>query len=620
MMKNLKVPFGSLARLKKFQILGETTLFLLFCGVVGCAHLSTKDERLLRNSALMNNDKAPEALTPKLSDEQIARQEADAHFTMAEAYSFQGDSTKAIEEFRQTLLKDPDSVAVRLRLAAEYVRAGLMSEAIETAKEAVQKAPKNAEAHMLLAGLYTSVKLYDGAVDEFQTTYELDPNNEEAALFIGAVYAEKGDFNKAENHFLRVLKVPGFKSKAKAYFYLGKVNHERENEDSKKTVDFLKKAVKLDPSYKEAVVALAQIQMEDGDSKGAEKSLLHFSDDQGPDPDVARILAKIYLDRKDYDKAVEQMEVLSKFDPQNISIKIQRALMHMQLKQNERAITLLEEILQDSPELDKARFYLGALYLDKGDLDKSIDNFKKIPPASTYYADSQVQVAQLYKQAGRTADAENLLEEAVKQRPDLPEFVAALAVAYDSEKKYDQARDVLEKALPKFPDNSQLRFYLGSVFDRLGKTQDSIASFKSVLEIDPDHVQALNYLAYTYAEIGQNLKEAEVMVKKALRLAPNDPYIMDTLGWVYYKNGDFKEAQKYIEKAYRQKPDEAVIVEHMGDLYVKTENWSRAAAMYQQAQILETDKKRASNIREKLAAVQNQAQPTDRLPASVPGR
>src|SRR5690606_18188230 len=142
-----------------------------------------------------------------------------------------------------------------------------------------------------------------------------------------------------------------------------------------------------------------------------------------------------------------------------------RALLHMELKESGQAIALLEEILQAAPELDKARFYLGALYLEKGDFNKSIEDFKKIPPSSTYYADSQIQVAQLYKQAGVPSKAEDLLQTAVNERSDLPELVAALATTYDSQKKYEEAREVLEKALPSFPDNSQLRFYLGSVLD-----------------------------------------------------------------------------------------------------------------------------------------------------------
>jgi tetratricopeptide (TPR) repeat protein len=618
-MSTKEFKFVSLELLKKFQnIVVLAPLLILVMMMVGCAHLTQSDERLLRNSAIYNIDRAPQSLEPKLSEEQVNRQEADAHFTLAESYAFQGESAKAIEEFKQTLLKDPASVTVRLKLAAEYVRSGLITEAIEAADSAVKLAPKNPEARMLLAGLYTGVKLFDQAIVQFEEAYAMDPSNEEAALFIGAVQAEKGEFVKAENHFDRVLKIPDFKSKAKAHYYLGKINHEKEDADVRVTLKHLRRAIQENPDYRDAVIALAQVLSEEEMDQEAEKALFKYQEVQGPDPEMTRLLTKIYLKNKDFEKAAEQMAVLSKFDSSNMSLKIQRALIHMELKESDQAIALLEEILEEAPDLDKARFYLGALYLDKQQFSRAISNFEQIPAASTYYSDARVQIAQLYKEANRFPKAEATLVEAIKSRDDLPELVAALATTYDSQRKYKEAQKILEAGVQKFPEDTQLNFFLGSVFDRLGETEKSIEMFKVTLEIDPDHVQALNYLAYTYAETGKNLEEAEEFAQKALRLSPNDPYIMDTVGWIKFKMGNYKAAQKLIEAAYRQKPDEAVIAEHLGDIYSKTESWSRAAAMYHQAQLLESDTKKADQIREKLAAIQNQAQPANRLPASLP--
>ncbi len=609
---------SKIIKVKIFQKLAVLLFGAVLLTQIGCAHSRNSDERFLKNSLLTNNDRAPQSLEPKLTPEQVLRQEADAHFTLAESYSFQGESAKAIEEFKQTLLKDPDSVLVRIRLAGEYVRAGIISEAVSVAASAVEMDPKNKDARMLLAGLYTGTKLYDQAIEQFEIAYEIDSTNEEAALYIGAIYAEKGDFEKAENHFHRLLMVKDFASKAKAHYYMGKINHEREDSDVKVTLKHLRAAVSLDPNYREAVVALAQIQSEIGMDKEAEETLFKFQDSNGPDPEMARLLAKIYLKSKQFSKASEQLQILSKFDSSNLSLKIQRALIHMELKEKEEAIAILKEILAESPDLDKARFYLGALYLDKAEIENAIGQLEKIPPASTYYVDSQIQISQLFKERGQIARSEKLLSESIKERDDSPELVAALATTYDSQKKYKEAKNLLENAIEKFPENVQLRFFLGSVFDRLGETEKSIQAFRLTLEIDPDHVQSLNYLAYTFAETNQNLDEAEVFAKKALRLAPNDPYILDTVGWIYFKKGNLKEAQKHIEAAYRQKPDEAVIVEHLGDIYVRTESWNRAAAMYHQAQLLESDDKKARAIRDKLAAIQNQAQPAKRLPASLP--
>lgn len=606
------------AQLKKIHSQKWTLLILTAAFLTGCGTTNSVS-REPKGHPLLTFDRAPQSFQPKMTNEQIERQEADVHFTLAETYSFQGESSKAIEQFKQTLLLDPDSVTVRLRLSAEYVRAGLITEAIEVGESTVKMDPKNPDARMLLGGLYTGVKLYDQAIEQFDAAFVLDSSNEEAAIFKGALIAEKGELKAAEEFFKRLSFSSTFQAKDKIHYYLGKINHEKKG-PVEKTVQELRKALNLNPAYREAAMTLAQIQFGNKDSKDAEKTLLSYQDKNGPDPDMARLLAREYLERKDFVLAYEQLDVLNSFEQGNPSIQIQMALISMELKENDRAISILEEILKDAPELDKARFYLGALYLDKDDHAKALEHLRVIPAASTYFIEARIQVSQIFRASKRIDRSEDVLRQSIKERPDAPQFVAALASILDVQKKYSEARSVLEKGVEEFPQDTQVRFFLGSVLDRLGKVDESMVQLRTVIEQDPDHVQALNYLAYTLAERGEALLEAKEMAMKALRLSPNDPFIMDTLGWIHFKNGNYREAQKLVEAAYRQKPDEAIIVEHLGDIYVKTEAWGMALAMYQQAQVLEADEEKAKKLMDKIASVQDQKQPSSRLPASLPSQ
>ncbi|NJL23824.1 MAG: tetratricopeptide repeat protein [Calothrix sp. SM1_5_4] len=115
----------------------------------------------------------------------------------------------------------------------------------------------------------------------------------------------------------------------------------------------------------------------------------------------------------------------------------------------------------------------------------------------------------------------------------------------------------------------------------MGNTKGTIAEMNKVLELDKDHVQALNYLAYTYAEMGSNLEEAFEFANRALKLQPQDGYILDTLGWIHFKRGEIESAIKYLEAAFKIRPDEAIIAEHLGDAYLRHQMWQKAQTMYQ---------------------------------------
>jgi Flp pilus assembly protein TadD len=96
-----------------------------------------------------------------------------------------------------------------------------------------------------------------------------------------------------------------------------------------------------------------------------------------------------------------------------------------------------------------------------------------------------------------------------------------------------------------------------------------VERLKKVIKINPEHADALNYLGYSYAEKGIHLDEAYSLVKKALALKPDNGYIMDSLGWVYFKSGKYEEALKVLLKAAETVKNDPVVLEHLGDVYDK---------------------------------------------------
>ena len=143
-----------------------------------------------------------------------------------------------------------------------------------------------------------------------------------------------------------------------------------------------------------------------------------------------------------------------------------------------------------------------------------------------------------------------------------------------------------------------------------------IHNMEKIIAIDSNHIQALNYLAYSYAETGEFLDEALRLAQKAIHLKPGDPYILDTIGWVFYKKGDMQQAIRFLEKSHSIQKDISIVAEHLADAYFKSQLPKKAKKMYEKALLLDVDGGKTAVIESKLISVKKQLQIPKRLPAS----
>ncbi len=540
----------------------------------------------------------------------------DYQFALAETYSLEGDTAKAIEGFKSVLSKDPSMLVVKMRLALEHVKLGLSSEAVKYAEQVVAQDPKHVEAKLLLGGLYSTLKLYDKSIKEYTEVIALDKTYEpEATLYLGAIYAEKNDLPVAIKKFEKVAQGKDEKFKHLAYYYLGRIHFFSGN--MPKAEDSYKKAISAKPDFVDAVLALGSIYEEKNKQAEALKLYSSYQDQQGPDINIAKSLSQLYLQNEYYDKAYAQYEIILAAEPNNLSVKIRMALIDIEKKEFDTAIRRLKEILVIAPDSDKVRFYLAAVLEEMNLNSEAVEHFTKIPSESQFYGEAIVHAAYIYRTDNKADKAEKLLDEALANRVDYPQFYALKASLLDEKKKYAPAEVVLAKAATLFPDNEQILFFLGSVQDKLGNKQDTILSMKKVIALNEGHIQALNYLAYTYAELEKELPEAETLAKRALNLKPNDAYIVDTLGWVYFKQGKMKEAMQFLEKAHSMNPKESVISEHLGDVYFKTQLFGKAKDMYEKAAQAEKDEGNQRKLETKILQIKKALTDTyDRVPAS----
>lgn len=523
---------------------------------------------------------------------------ADYHFTLGETFALEGNSTKAIEEYRLTLTYDPNSVQVRLRLASEYVKQGMVNEAIKHGKIAIEMDTKNVDAHMLLGGLYSSLHMYDDAMKEYEAVQKLDSQNYDAPMFVGALYAEQKKYSEAAARFEKLAKEAGNPNAHVAWYYLGRIRLEDNKDDvGGRAEHAFNQSIASKPSFADAVLSLGSLYEATGRKEKAVGLYANFQEKHGPNAVVAETLAQIYLEREEYEPALQQLAIIEAYDTEDLNAKVKISFILIQEKRYTEAIVKLEELLAKMPSAEKIRFYLGAVFEEVKDYKAAIPHFLKIPVGSPFFAESRVHASYLYKLVGDSDKSIEVIEAAIKDMPDHAPFYSLYASHLDDRHEYKKAVGMLKDAVVKFPESAQLMYFLGNMHDRLGDRENTISAMKKVLKIEAENVQAMNYLAYTFAETGVELESAEELARKASTLKPKDGYVLDTLGWVLFKKGQFEESVKVLEDAHRLQPNEAIIADHLGDAYYYFRMPERAKRLYEKAAAL-VDEEKAADTKE----------------------
>ncbi len=195
--------------------------------------------------------------------------------------------------------------------------------------------------------------------------------------------------------------------------------------------------------------------------------------------------------------------------------------------------------------------------------------YERIPADSPLHRNAAIQMASDLDALDRTAEAKAQLEAVLKKSPDDVEAIMALGNLLRAHKEFDKCGPVYSKAIAtlKSPDKSNwvMFYFRGICYERDHQWPKAEADFKQALKLSPDQPHVLNYLGYSWIDKGVHLDEGMAMIKKAVEQRPDDGYIVDSLGWAYYKLGNYDEAAKQLQHAIELKPEDPTINDHYGD-------------------------------------------------------
>ena len=532
------------------------------------------------------------------------------NFTVSRMYLYDNDLAKSIEHLELAEIADPGSAYLKYNLAQLYISANLTEDAKTKLKEVIEIDEDNVESYKLLGRLMstsTSEKDKKEAGKYLQIAVKIDPDNSDSYLLLALHYLQIGEKEKAKELLQKSIKLQP--NDEDAYFFLGELLKEDKNLESALTL--YSELLTLDPKNFATLLTLASIE---------EKMLNYIKAEQyftqlvkyHPNNSKAYEQYGNYLYRiKRVEEATKQYQNAEILDLNNPEIKFKLGIIYLENKEPEKAIEKFDYILSTKSTNVAALYYRALALIELENYSDAGNILNSLSGSTEYFDRAIIQSAYIFEKQDKYPEAKEHMEKAYADYPGNVNITNYLGAIYRKKENYKSAIELYNGFLSKNPNNEAILYSLAVTNFSAGKETESIKVMKDLLELNPDNADALNYIGYTYADKGVNLDEAESYIKKAMKLAPNTGYIIDSLGWVYYRKGMLNEAIINLELAAELSPEDAAIWDHLGDVYMESGDIPKALKSYEYALKLlnenedktKEDKKLEAKVRDKINSI-----------------
>ena len=477
----------------------------------------------------------------------LAKQTSDPRLVerAARIAMFSREYKVALKLSRQWLELDPGNFDAGQILTALLVKTGDYDAALESLEQVVQHASADEkDRYMLMIRLFGREQDKEGSLEVMQRYLERHPDDTAALYAYSQLALRIGRLDEAEQ-----------------------------------SVDLL---LKKKPAWSQAVILRTRILQADNRESAALEYIGEIVNRTGKDMDLRVHYGRMLVDVDRPEEALEQFRKVLKVEPENNDILFVAGLVALRVEQLEEAQEYFLNLNDRAVRVDETGFYLGRIEEIRENYPRAIRWYSSVSRGENYL-NAQIRSALLYARDGDVVAARAHLHAAQARSPGqkLRLYLAEGEILRDV-KHYDEAITVYDRALEEVPGNAELLYARAMVAERLGNIDSLERDLLAILEREPDHVDALNSLGYTLADRTDRLDEAYAYIKRALELKPDTFYILDSMGWVLYRQGKLDEALVYLQKAIDMNYD-AEIAAHLGEvLWVKGDYqgardiWSKA--------------------------------------------
>jgi tetratricopeptide (TPR) repeat protein len=584
---------------------------------------------------------------PELAKQAITEYEAaladdpaspQLHTALAELYFRTGQEPQAIEAAKAEVARNPNSLPAHKLLGRIYLRAlgdgqgppqaHTLQMAIAEYTRIVQLEPDNIEDHLLLGQLYSFAKDSTHAQQQFAEAQKIDPHSEEVVLNMARIDSERNDLHGA----VQVLSsLPDGDQTAKTEYALGATYDQLKQ--PKQAITAYRKSLALEPDNLDVERALAQSLRSDGQNKAA---LDAYDDIIAGDPsDSSAYLHAAEIERAEgrYTEALGNLQKAASLATDSLEIAYDEAVVYQKLGRYAEAEQMLQRLVAasehttgkytDGEKNNYALFldHLASVYRDENRTDDAIATWNKMLPLGGDYTLSaygaevdtlreaheydkglallqqatakfpknrglELALANQWVMVGKPDQGIELAKTLLNGTPADRDVYLSMAQIELSAKKWKNAEGFLDKASALSVTNGEKVAVLlerGMLADRQKHYDAAEDNYKQALAIDPDNSLVLNDYGYMLADRDVRLNEALSMLQKSNKLDPDNYATLDSLGWAYFKMGQYALAENNLLKATQHSAQDPTVHEHLGDLYEKTDRLQQAASQWEES-------------------------------------
>lgn len=451
--------------------------------------------------------------------------------------------------------------------------------ALELTKLWLEVDPESTKAQQTQSSLMVLSNRLDELAPQLASVLEQDKANLPANLLhLNRILARHSD-KVAVQRLVDRLAAP-YDSVPEAYFAMGQA--------AANAGDFMRaqrefeKTLQLRPDWEVAALARAQLQSRQS-SQTAIASLSDFIE-RYPDARDARLaLARLLISEKRYSEARKHFERLIKDNPDNPEVIYPVAMLALQQGDASTGRTQLEKLLKSNfPDKSTVHFFIGQIDEDQKKPAAALEHYRQVTVGEQYIA-ARSRAAQILTKQGKPEEARDLIRTTqTSNASERTQLILAESQLLRESGRHAEAYTMLETALAKQPDNPELLYETALTAERQGKPEILESLLRHLLELKPDHAHALNALGYSLTERNTRLDEAKELIARALALTPDDPFIMDSMGWVLFRQGKLNEALSTLERAYQIKADPEIAA-HLGEVLWSLNRKDEASRLLKEA-------------------------------------
>jgi len=509
---------------------------------------------------------------------------------------------QALAHLQAAYKVNPDDIGTGMGVAQILQSTGRTAEAEKVLASLLERAPDQRTLNYVYAQLLTKLGRGDESKQYLQRAVEVDPTFGPAILQLIDIYQKENEWKKAAEIVQPLITEDPMNldlQRQQAYFYL------RGGMAEKARAAF-KALIEADPKDTRSQFYLAEALNDLEQYAEADKIYRGLLEKNPSDAEVLASYGLSQIGQRKLDDAAKTFRLLLGIAdlPDNLQVlaKTQLAYIDLQKGNYQAAVDDAKSVLifRDKPNTQAINIALDAFKKQK----RYSDAIALLQPLVDNFAGDAFVNARYVEMLLRAGAVDRAKLAATTQVKFGTKNTIATAEAYVQTEQYQPAIAMLQDALRKTPDDVDLQFELGSTYERSGDTKSAERVFLGILEKHAEHAGTLNYLGYMWADHGVNLDRAAEMLNRAVKQEPRNGAYIDSLGWVYFRQGKLDLAEKYLADAAKLLPRDATVHEHLGDVLAKRGEVHRALDLYREALTFEPDAKDEAKLRLKIAELE----------------